>query len=184
MLDWVTQGRSARGENWSFVRWKGRNEIWTVTDDSRVTDRLLVRDVVLLDSKQAHSALPMLRESMHGVAVTGTLVLRGPLVKSLGEFFLAEFAALPRLGARDWRSDDMKTETAAPLAPREQWRAERLRMEKESKVLWSAANVRGCVVVKLGAPDVEAGRLWIGSMLTQEGSIFHHFGDHALSCVR
>ncbi|KAK4150254.1 UreD urease accessory protein-domain-containing protein [Chaetomidium leptoderma] len=184
LLDWVTQGRTALGENWSFVKWVGRNEVWTVADDQVARDRLLVRDSVILDSNRAHPELPMLRESMHGVGVTGTLVLRGPLMKSLGEFFLAEFATLPRLGARNWKSDNVEEETDALLSPREKWQAGRRRMEKESKLLWSAANVRGCVVVKFGAPVVEAARLWIGSMLAQEGSISQHFGEQALLCVR
>ncbi|KAK4242546.1 hypothetical protein C8A03DRAFT_29308 [Achaetomium macrosporum] len=184
LLDWVTQGRYARGEDWSFVSWVGRNEIWAVADGQAAQDRLLVRDAVMLDSNRAHPQLPVLRESMYGLGIIGTLVLRGPLMKTLGEFFLAEFAALPRLGARDWRSDDLKKEDDSLLSLRERWRAERLEMEKESKLLWSAANVRGCVVVKFGAPTVEAGRLWIGSMLTQEGSISHHFGEQALMCVK
>ena len=56
--------------------------------------------------------------------------------------------------------------------------------EKEGGVLWSAANVRGCVVVKFGAKTVEAGREWIGSMLDHEGSIASEFGDKALMCLR
>jgi urease accessory protein UreH len=192
LLDWVTQGRTARGEDWSFVRWVGRNEIWTVTDhdsaNGAVKDkgRLLVRDAVILDSKQPQDAqLKNLRASMHGMAIFGTLILRGPLVKDLGDFFLAEFAALPRLGARDFRSDETKRlEAGDKTSPLERWRAERVWMEKESKLLWSAANVRGCVVVKFGAPSVEAGRLWVGSMLIQEGSTAKNFGDHALMCVR
>ncbi|GAB1314039.1 Urease accessory protein UreD [Madurella fahalii] len=184
LLDWVTRGRTARGENWSFVRWVGRNEVWALRDDPTAGDRLLVRDSVILDSDQSHPQLPTLRESMHSVGVIGTLVLRGPLMKSLGEFFLAEFAALPRLGARDFRSDDAKRTAGDPLLPREKWRAERVRMEKDSRLLWSAANVRGCVVVKFGAPEVEAGRLWVGSMLIQEGSISQNFGNQSLMCVR
>ncbi|KAK4192915.1 putative urease accessory protein [Podospora australis] len=192
LLDWVTQGRTARGEDWSFVRWAGRNEVWTAGEgDSK--ERLLVRDAVILDSNKSHPELPELRSSMHGMGVMGTLLLRGPLVKSLGEFFLSEFAALPRLGARDFRSDAAKKAAAAAAAaaaedgsvsPREKWRTQRLEMESRSKLLWSAANVRGCVVVKFGAPEVEAGRLWIGSMLEEEGSIAKHFGEHALMCVR
>ncbi len=184
LLDWVTQGRGARGENWSFVKWVGRNEIWTVAEDQAARDRLLVRDSVILDSNRVHPQMPTLRDSMDGSGIIGTLVLRGPLTKALGEFFLAEFAALPRLGARDWRSDAAKKQPDTPLPPREAWRAGRLQTEKENKLLWSAASVRGCVVVKFGAPTVEAGRVWIGSMLVQEGSISHHFGDHALMCVK
>ncbi|KAL2196366.1 UreD urease accessory protein-domain-containing protein [Corynascus similis CBS 632.67] len=186
LLDWVTEGRTALGEHWSFVKWVGRNEVWATGDGQTTRDRLLVRDVAILDSRRAHPQLPTLRESMNGLTLYGTLILRGPLMKSIGEFFLAEFSALPRLGARDWRSDDAKDpkESGAPVSPREKWRAERLQKEKESKVLWSAASVRGCVVVKFGAPNFEAGRLWIGSMLAQEGSIAQHFGEQALMCLR
>ncbi|KAK0719822.1 UreD urease accessory protein-domain-containing protein [Lasiosphaeris hirsuta] len=186
LLDWVTQGRTARGEDWSFVRWVGRNEVWATGDGSGAgTDRLLVRDAVILDGGPRHPQLNSLRESMHAMGVVGTLLLRGPLVKSLGEFFVSEFAALPRLGSRDFRSDEAKAKAESDASsPLERWRAGRLEMEKESKLLWSAASVRGCVVVKFGAPAVEAGRQWIGSMLAQEGSISEIFGDYALLCVK
>ncbi|KAK0639023.1 UreD urease accessory protein-domain-containing protein [Cercophora newfieldiana] len=189
LLDWVTQGRTARGEDWSFVRWEGRNEVWSVGSgeaDATGGGRLLMRDAVILDSGHHgnHPQMKSLRESMHAMGVVGTLVLRGPLVKSLGEFFLAEFGALPRLGARDFRSDEAKMKDEEGLSPLQKWRAGRLAMEKESKLLWSAANVRGCVVVKFGAPAVEAARVWIGAMLAREGSILQNFGEHALMCVK
>ncbi|KAM7201457.1 UreD urease accessory domain containing protein [Rhypophila sp. PSN 637] len=184
LLDWVTQGRTARGEDWSFVRWVGRNEVWSCGDGSATsTDRLLVRDSVILDGNQTSSHLKTLRESMQSMGVIGTLLLRGPLTKTLGDFFLSEFAALPRLGARDFRSEDAKRADNDAMSPLERWRSDRLKMEKDSKLLWSAANVRGCVVVKFGAPAVEAGRLWIGSMLSYEGSVAHNFGNKALMCL-
>ncbi|KAK5657288.1 hypothetical protein OQA88_3350 [Cercophora sp. LCS_1] len=176
LLDWVTQGRTSRGEDWSFVKWVGRNEVWA-------GGRLLVRDAVILDGGREVGG-KTLRQSMHAMGVVGTLLLRGPLVKGLGAFFLEEFDALPRLGARDWRSEEAKKMEEEKKDGRQRWRAERLKMESENLVLWSAANVRGCVVVKFGAPEVEAGRLWIGSMLAREGSILQHFGDHALMCVK
>lgn len=185
LLDWVTQGRTARGEDWSFIRWVGRNEVWSCGDGMATSrDRLLVRDAVILNGNQPYPHLKTLRESMQSMGVVGTLLLRGPLMKSLGEFFLSEFAALPRLGARDFRNEDAKKAADDALSPLERWRADRLRVEKGSKLLWSAASVRGCVVVKFGAPAVEAGRLWIGSMLCHEGSIAHIFGDHALMCMK
>lgn len=190
LLDWVTQGRSARGENWDLVRWTGRNEIWWSLSATE-KGRLLVRDAVKLDGTAPLSHIVKeLKDTMHGTGIFGTLVLRGPLVKELGSFFLAEFAALPRIGARDWRSDEAKKEEEARDADGEggnshqAWRAERLKLEKEEKVLWSAANVRGCVVVKFGSSTVEGGRMWISSMLLREGSIAEHFGDQALMCVR
>lgn len=197
LLDWVTQGRKARGEDWDLVKWIGRNEVWwspsalmeeTASDVKKA--RLLVRDSVKLDAKAPLSpVIGGLRGTMHGTSVFGTLILRGPLTAALGTFFLAEFAALPRIGARDWRSDEAKKEDGQPQSQDNQansldtWRVRRLKLEKEEKVLWSAANVRGCVVVKFGSATVEGGRMWIGTMLKTEGSIAKHFGDQALMCV-
>jgi urease accessory protein len=183
LLDWVTHGRSARGENWDLMQWTGRNEIWLANHSSGSKDRLLVRDTVILDGSPRAARSKPLRETMHGHAVFGTLLLRGPLTKSLGDFFLSEFAALPRLGGRDFRSAQ-EVEEAIGLSPLEEWRSTRLGQETVDNVLWSAANVRGCVIVKFGASTVEAGRNWIGSMLIQEGSIEKSFGDDALMCVR
>lgn len=186
LLDWVTQGRTARGEDWSFVRWTGRNEVWT-TGGGTAAERLLVRDSVILESRQAHAEMKSLRESMHSLGVVGTLVLRGPLMKKLGDFFLAEFSALPRLGARDWRSDEARARGEAmrdQMSPHERWRVQRLAKESNTKLLWSAARVRGCVVVKFGASAVEASREWLGAMLGYEGSILDIFGDHAMLCLK
>lgn len=229
LLDWVTQGRSARGENWDLLRWFGRNEVWwtpapdagasppsvsavsasafasasasveSATDKDKDEDtdkrgRLLVRDAVKLDNRTPAPLPPLshvvrnLKDTMHGTGLFGTLILRGPLVTALGAFFLAEFAALPRVGARDWESDEAKRDggqnEAIAIDPHEAWREERLKLERNNKVFWSAANVRGCVVVKFGAATVEAGRVWIHSMLVKEGSVAEHFGDQALMCLR
>lgn len=196
LLDWVTRGRGARGEDWDLVRWVGRNEVWWSAADAPADGaggadggRLLVRDVVKLDGRSPplSPAVRELKGAMHGMGIFGTLILRGPLTKTLGTFFLDEFAALPRIGARDWRSDEAKRDALAEgesRSAREVWREGRQKLERDEKVLWSAAGVRGCVVVKFGAPKVEAGRTWIGSMLVEEGSIAQHFGDQALMCVR
>ncbi|KAJ4388583.1 hypothetical protein N0V93_006041 [Gnomoniopsis smithogilvyi] len=188
LLDWVTQGRSARGEDWDLVKWYGRNEIWWSSASASGTDkgRLLVRDAVKLDAGASLSQ-PMrdLKDTMHGNGIFGTLILRGPLLKALGAFFLAEFTALPRIGARDWRSEEArKNEDGQPQSPHGAWRSQMLKLEREEKILWSAASVRGCVVVKFGAATVEGGRTWIGSMLLKEGSVADNFGDQALMCVR
>ncbi|KAI0377984.1 UreD-domain-containing protein [Hypomontagnella monticulosa] len=185
LLDWVTQGRTARGENWSLGQWVGRNEVWSTSDAATSKDRLLLRDTVILDGANRPAGSPSLRESMYGHAIVGTLILRGPMAKAIGDFFLAEFAALPRIGARDFRSAETREkEDAIPQSPLERWRTTRLKEEKERHVLWSAANVRGCIVVKFGAATVEAARNWIGSMLIQEGSIEQQFGEQALMCLR
>lgn len=183
LLDWVTQGRAARGEDWSFRRWAGRSEVWATSDEPGGRERLLVRDLLRLDGDQSHMQAKSLRDIMQGQAIFGTLILRGPLTDALGDFFLAEFDALPRIGARDWNADGAEA-GAAGLSPLETWRAARIKTEARDKVLWSAARVRACVVVKFGAADVEAGRVWIGTMLAWDGTVAEVFGQQALMCVR
>lgn len=182
LLDWVTQGRTARGENWSFCKWTGRNEVWLSDDSGK--DRLLVRDKVILAGDGGSSSDGPLRDVMHKMGIFGTLILRGDLMKSLGDFFLAEFDALPRLGSRDFRTAEARKAADDSMTEHEKWRSWRIEMETVEGVLWSAANVRGCVVVKFAAAAVEAGREWIGSMLFREGSIEANFGEEALMCVK
>ncbi|KAF6845351.1 urease accessory protein [Colletotrichum musicola] len=182
LLDWVTQGRTARGENWSFTKWTGRNEVWSESPGSK--NRLLIRDTVILDKNGQGLVGRSLKESMHDSGLFGTLILRGPQMQLLGKFFLDEFGALPRLGARDFRSAEVRAKDEESLTETELWRLKRIGMETEQGILWSAARVRGCVIVKFGASTVEAGRLWISSMLSREGSISSQFGEQALMCLK
>ncbi|GAO15780.1 uncharacterized protein UV8b_03099 [Ustilaginoidea virens] len=184
LLDWVTAGRTARGESWSLVKWTGRNEVWLQSDDEARGSRLLVRDAVVLSQDGARAVGQPLGGAMHNMSVFGSLILRGGAVESLGDFFLAEFAALPRLGARDFGTQEDRDKAAQRMTDFERWRARRVEYEADRGVLWSAARVRGCVVVKFGSATVEAGREWIGAMLIKEGSICARFGDEALMCVK
>lgn len=177
VLDWVSNGRPANGENWSFHRYGSRNEIYLCRPDG--ARRLLLRDNMLLDeqSPEGHVA-----RKMDGVALYGTLILYGPLFKSLGQFFMDEFKVLPRIGGRKWDSgSESDDEEADPLAVR---RAERQRLEAVNGLLWSAASVRNCIVVKLGAPTLEAARRWLFTMLSEEKTIVTNFGERALLCLR
>ncbi|PTB62858.1 UreD-domain-containing protein [Trichoderma citrinoviride] len=183
LLDWVTQGRAARGEDWSFTRWTGRNEVWTQGADPGQRGRLLIRDNVILSQDASKVAGLQLKETMHGLSVLGTLILTGPVMASMGDFFMAEFAALPRIGSRDFRSREDRENDSGEKPEFERWRAQRIEMERQQGILWSAAQVRGCVIVKFGAATVEAGRSWIGTMLARQGSIASYFGDAALMCV-
>lgn len=184
LLDWVTQGRTARGEDWSFVKWTGRNEVWSSGETGGSKKRLLVRDTVILDRDSQGLVGRSLRDSMHGNGLFGTLILRGPHMQALGNFFLDEFGALPRLGGRDFRSAEAKAKEESNLTEKELWRLRRIEMETKDGVLWSAARVRGCVIVKFGASTVEAGRVWVGNMLSREGSIASLYGEQALMCVK
>lgn len=183
-LDWVTQGRVARGEDWGFIHWKGCNEVW-LDGGGDARPRLLVRDTVDLSSPDSlRLSGRQLRETMHQLAVFGTLILRGDTVKQTASFFLDEFALLPRVGSRDFRSAEAQAEEKDNMSDLERWRSQRVRMEREGGILWSAAHVRGCVVVKFGAKTVEGGREWVGAMLARDGGIEKHFGEQTLMCVR
>ncbi|KAH8600071.1 urease accessory protein-like protein UreD [Bisporella sp. PMI_857] len=181
LLDWVSEGRTARGEDWDLGAWIGRNEIWATGEKPK----LLLRDKVMLEGGSPTNRGQSLKNRMQDLAIFGTLILRGPLVKTLSSFFLSEFAAMPRLKAQDFRSQaridrDSKTQPSKHKL----WRKNRLQYEKEYGVLWSAANIRGCTVVKFGSRAVEGARVWLGTMIKEEGSIEKHFGDDAVMCVK
>lgn len=176
-LDWVSNGRPANGEDWSFYRYGSRNELYSTQPDGK--RRLLLRDNVILDD---HGAVGSIAQRMDGQAVFGTLILHGPLFHSLGQFFMSEFKQLPRIGGRKWDSgSESGDEESDPAVVR---RAARQRQAMLDGVLWSAASVRNCVVIKLGAREVEGGRSWLRSMLLEEGSVVSLFGERALMCLR
>ena len=184
LLDWVSAGRTARGEDWDLSAWSGRNEIWAAPT-AGVKARLLLRDNVLLEGDGPDTKGKLLMKKMHGLGIFGTMFLKGPMVEALAAFFMAEFSALPRIGARDFRSQEkIDKDSGIVLSKQESWRRTRLKQEQESGLLWSAAKVRGCAVIKFGAHTVEGGRTWISSMLKEEGSIETHFGEDSLMCVR
>lgn len=173
--DWVTSGRSARGENWDIFEYKSRNEVWTVDDAGK--KRLLLRDNLMLDK---HGRTDMaLSSRMDGYSVFGTLIIRGPVFASLAQFFLNEFEALPRIGGRNWG------DTVQPdLTPTEQRRHDRQHREKSDGLIWSAANVRGFVLVKFASREVEGSRLWLRDMIKEDGSVLQAFGERAILCLK
>lgn len=174
VCDWVTSGRSARGENWDIYEYQSRNEVWTTEASGK---RLLLRDNLILDK---HGQTGMrLSSRMDGFSVFGTLIIRGPVFASLARFFLAEFEALPRIGGRNW-GDTVDEE----LSSKEQWRAERQGRETSDGVVWSAANVRDFVLVKFASTEVEGSRNWLRDMIKEEGSVLRAFGERALLCLK
>ena len=175
VCDWVTSGRSARGENWDIYEYKSRNEVWNVDEAGK--KRLLLRDNLILD-KNGQTDM-RLSSRMDGYSVFGTLIIRGPIFSSLSRFFLDEFEALPRIGGRNWG------DTALPeLSPKEQRRADRQQREKADGLIWSAANVRGFVLVKFASREVEGSRNWLRDMIKEEGSLLQSFGERAVLCLK
>lgn len=175
VCDWVTSGRSARGENWDIYEYQSRNEVWTTEDSGK--KRLLLRDNMILNK---HGRTDMrLSSRMDGFSVFGTLIVRGPVFASLAKFFLDEFEALPRIGGRNW--GDAVQEKVTNI---EQWRAERQERETRDGVVWSAANVRDFVLVKFASTEVEGSRNWLRDMIKEEASVLHAFGERALLCLK
>ncbi|KAL8792688.1 MAG: hypothetical protein Q9195_004748 [Heterodermia aff. obscurata] len=198
LLDWVSEGRRARGESWDFGGWRGKNEVWlidptpsappnennhenTKSQESKGKDtekkrRLLLRDSVILEGGSG------LKPRMSPLGIIGTLILTGPLLAPLADFFITEFELLPRIGARDW---DALTTAKEEQTAREKWRLERQAREKADGVLWTAARVRSgrAVVVKFGAREVQGAREWVGAMMREEGSVGREFGEGALMGV-
>jgi urease accessory protein len=180
ILDWVTQGRTSRGENWDFHVWKGRNEVWS-EDKMTGKRRLLLRDSVILDNEIDFSSgvgddeaissarRGVARERTYPHGIVGTLILYGPLLDSLGAFVMETFTSQPRIGGRNWSASSSE----APPAP-----------TRHENVTWTAARVRaGFVLVKFGAKDFESARDWLGQLIREEGSIAREFGEEALFCL-
>ncbi|KAF1924162.1 UreD-domain-containing protein [Didymella exigua CBS 183.55] len=175
VCDWVTSGRSARGEDWDMYEYQSRNEVWA-TEASGKT-RLLLRDNLILDK---HGRTDVhLSSRMDGFSVFGTLIIRGPAFASLAKFFLEEFEALPRIGGRNW-GDAVQEK----LSSKEQWRAARQARETRDRAVWSAAHVRDFVLVKFASTEVEGSRGWLRDMVREEGSVVHAFGERALLCLK
>lgn len=180
VLDWVSEGRRARGEVWNFWRWGSRNEVWAAPGKGvGGKGRLLLRDNVFLEGQEGKQE-PDYSERVGGLGVFGTLILYGPLFESLGRFFVEEFKKIPRIGARKWgdEADDDETDE------KEAKRRVRQKQEKDDGVLWTASSVRGFVLVKVGAKEVEAVKIWLDAMLKEEGSVVSNFGERALLCLR
>ena len=154
-----------------------RNEVWSVNGEGGRS--LVLRDNVVLDTEMSGGREGLVG-SMDGLGVFGTLILKGPLFEGLGQFFLNEFKLLPRIGARNWG----EAATTPILSEEEIKRVARHKLEKIDGVLWTAANVRGLVLVKFGAREVEGARKWLGYIVKQENSIQTNFGEGALIALR
>ncbi|KIW60424.1 hypothetical protein PV05_00640 [Exophiala xenobiotica] len=165
MLDWVSEGRRALGESWTLWSWKGRNEVRE--SDERCRGRLLLRDAVMLQEDDLGGT--GLIDKSNNMGIFGTLIVYGPLFRDLAEFLINEFTSQPRIGAKNWTND-------ATIHAERGKHAEGL--------LWTAAKVRGFVLVKFGAEDLDRARHWLGGLLRQEGTVEKLFGHQALMCLR
>ncbi|KAL8850907.1 MAG: hypothetical protein Q9221_004162 [Calogaya cf. arnoldii] len=171
MLDWVSGGRRACGESWTLSSWKGCNEVRQLNES--LQGRLLLRDAVMLHEEDLGADLA---QKTHNMGVFGTLIVYGPTFHELGDFIMQEFGAQPRIGAKAW--DHGRAQTAVETAARSKQAA------VDDGLLWTAASVRGFVVVKFGSTEVDGARRWLGSLLRRQGTVETEFGHRSLLCLR
>lgn len=175
VLDWVSEGRRARGESWTLWSWSGRNEVREMDERSR--GRLLLRDAVLLHEDGLGGTA--LLDKADNMGIFGTLIIYGPIFKQLADFLLHEFSSQPRIGAKNWATNESTTQTeAAKEAELSR------RREQQDGLLWTAANVRGFVLVKFGATEIDGAKRWLAGLLKKEGTVEKAFGHQALLCLR
>lgn len=172
VLDWVSEGRRARGESWALSSWKGRNEVRHFDESSR--GRLVLRDAVVLHEGDLGAGLAHQTSNM---GVFGTLIVYGPVFHKLGDFVMKEFAAQPRIGAKAWDSERDNADVELAVGSRQA-------AEHDDGLLWTAANVRGFVLVKFGSTEVDGARRWLGSLLRRQGTVETEFGHQSLLCLR
>jgi len=181
ICDWVCRGRTARGEDWRFYKYTSKNEVFLAQkeDDAIAKKRLLLRDNVLLEGGSVESSFA---GRIDNLGVFGTLIIRGPMFEGLGRYFMDEFEKLPRIGIKKWDSDlDGSGEKLDEVEIR---RKRRQKQEVQDELLWTAANVRGFVLIKFGAREVEGVKKWMSTMIKAEGSVERHFGERAILCLR
>ena len=182
ILDWVSEGRRARGESWTLWSWKGRNEVRELPQEKKKRSRLLLRDAVMLSDGCGEGGQlgAGIMDKTNGMGVFGTLIVYGPAFQALAAFFLDEFKNQPRIGAKNW--SDGKSQN--PISEEASTKERRSQQEKADGLLWTAANTRGFVVVKFGAREIGGARQWIGDMIRRQGSIEQEFGHQALIGLR
>ncbi|EXJ94246.1 hypothetical protein A1O1_02639 [Capronia coronata CBS 617.96] len=175
VLDWVSEGRRARGESWTLWSWNGRNEVREMDERSR--GRLLLRDAVMLHDDELAGV--SLLDKADNMGVFGTLIVYGSIFKHLADFLVQEFSNQPRIGAKNWAANDSTTqsENAKEVELSRQ-------REQQDGLLWTAATVRGFVLVKFGATELDGARRWLGGLLRKEGTVEKMFGHQALLCLR
>ena len=142
VLDWVTEGRSALNEKWDMDSFVSRNEVFI----PRAADgslRLMLRDALILERPAGAGGGDELRRRMEGFSVFATLIIHGPKFTRLAGCILQRFADEPRIGGRNFdNKQDFKKD-----------------VDKKGGVVWTAASVRGFVLVKV------SGKRWMSREL-------------------
>ncbi|KKK23557.1 hypothetical protein AOCH_004140 [Aspergillus ochraceoroseus] len=205
LLDWVTQGRTARGEAGTFKpgRARTRSGAWTRRNQVQVLIKggppllLLLRDSLILDAENhqnnpwdpaaTFTPKPPSKATSTTTSSSSRNLIRertsphgviGTLIL-YGPVFesLAAFI-VDRFSALPRIGARNWASSAAPVA------VEAAPPNFDAQVTFTAARVRaGCVLVKFGAADFETAKDWLGGILRAEGTVVREFGEEALFCL-
>lgn len=80
LLDWVTSGRPARGENWTLSSFRSRNDIYETFPAHK---KLILRDTLIMKSNVASSMYPH--------ECFATVILRGPMLSEFSALVVSKF---------------------------------------------------------------------------------------------
>ncbi|KAF8421023.1 UreD urease accessory protein-domain-containing protein [Tirmania nivea] len=186
ILDWVSEGRTARGEKWELKKFSSRNDLFEEGhEDLPNGRRLLLRDSLILhgdDSDHAGNRGPeSLSSKLGGLSCVSTLIIRGPRFTNLAASILRRFELEPRIGSggKGWNWDKNRQDEGNKSQFRD--------------ILWTAAIVRGFVLVKVSAKELEEARRFLRDLLLQGRSavdtqdpapdIVREFGVGSLRCL-
>ena len=189
VLDWVSEGRTAHGERWRLREFRSRNDVFEEGHDNLPgKKRLLLRDSLILHgdpergSESADKGTESLISRMDGLSCVSTLIIRGPRFKNLATHVLKRFEHEPRVGSggKGWNWDKNRQD--------EEESTSRFR-----DIIWTAASIRGFVLVKVSAKELEEARRFLRDLLLEgrspqvEGQpvpdVVREFGLGSLLCL-
>ncbi|PGH06970.1 urease accessory protein [Blastomyces parvus] len=210
VLDWVSQGRSARGEDWTFNSWKGRSEVWS-EDPSTGVRKLLLRDTVVLEDETRYvededgNLVPLPNPDSHPIpppqpssASSSVSQTQPPHPTTLSiqartrphgivGTLILHGPLFDSLG-----SFMMEEFSSLPRIGGRNWAASSAAAASTTSgtasepppVIWTASRVRSdFVLVKFGAKDFESAKEWLGELVRREGSVVGEFGTEAVGCL-
>lgn len=162
---------------------KTSNEVY-FSDTHGVTEgaELLLRDTLFLEGDDtATSPLDLhyrggpLNTRMEGVTCLATLLIRGPIFAELAKHCVELFRTEPRVGGRRGRDEN---------------EVEKARRKFSEGVVYTVAQVRGFVVVRVSGADVERVRVWVRGLIEQrgmggngKGMVEREFGRGVMMCL-
>ena len=151
LLDWLTAGRTARGERWAFRSYESRTTVWVAGGGGGGALVPVVADGTLLQAWEPLSVA----QRMGSVHCTGSLILLGPRLADYALRLLRDLAPFTRACLRGGRSATAPADGGLPAA--------------EPQPLFMAAGGElpggGGAFVRFTAEDPEAATAWVRAVM-------------------